>query len=54
MQTLFHTSFYWVYCKLHVNFLSIRSISYSAIEPTALCPGLILGPDFASLCFFQS
>ena len=54
MQTPFHTSFYWVYYKLHINFLSIRFISHSAIEPTALCPGLVLGPDFASPCFFRA
>ena len=49
MQTPFCTSFYWVYYKLHISFLGIRSIGHSAIKPTALCPGLVLGPYFARL-----
>ena len=28
MQTPFYTSFYWVYHKLHINFLGIRSINW--------------------------
>ena len=29
-------------------------ISHSARKPTALCPGLVLGPDFASPCFVRA
>ena len=38
MQTPFYISFYWVYHKLHINFLGIRSINWgnfrSDEEPT--------------------
>ena len=54
MKIPFHTSFYWVYNKLHINFLGIWSISHLAIKPTALCPGSVLGPDFASPSFVRA
>ena len=54
MKTPFYTSFFGVYCKLHINSLGIRSISHPATKPTAFCPGLVLGPDFASPCFVRA
>ena len=54
MQTPFYISFHWVYYKLHINFLGIQFISHSTIKPTALYPGLVLGPYFASPCFARA